>query len=413
VTWVRLRHIAQINPPTPAFDRLPADSELTFLPMESVWPDARLDISQRRTKSAVSTGYTRFQDGDVLVPKITPTFEASRSVLIQGLHNGVGAGTTELHVLRAGPKLDPRFLLYLVHTHPFLKLGKAEMYGVAGQQRVPDEFLRNLPVRLPPLDEQRRIADFLDAETARIDQLQVKHREIIRRLHERDRALRDQLVDELFQEVNEVPLRRLFTRIEQGASPQCDAAPSEAGEWGVLKLSAVKRGHFDPTENKRLPDDPKKYLRYTVKQGDLLITRANTPQLVGDVAVVHGPVKNLLLPDLIYRVTCKPGVNAEFVAQVALSSRIRLLIEATSRGSSQSMVKIRGDDISSWPMPMATEDQQRDLVLRIKAKTDQTAQLRSSIQRSLLLLAERRQALITAAVTGQIDVSTASGRGVA
>lgn len=77
------------------------------------------------------------------------------------------------------------------------------------------------------------------------------------------------------------------------------------------------------------------------------------------------------------------------------------------------MVKIRGDDISSWPMPMATEDQQRDLVLRIKAKTDQTAQLRSSIQRSLLLLAERRQALITAAVTGQIDVSTASGRGVA
>ncbi|MGI5038287.1 restriction endonuclease subunit S, partial [Streptomyces sp. JAC128] len=142
---VRLRHLAQINPLTPAFDRLADEDELTFIPMEAVWPGNRLDISRRRTKSTVATGYTRFQNGDVLVPKITPTFEAGRAVLIDGLLGGVGAGTTELHIVRPGPEIDPKYLLYTVNTHNFLKLGAAEMYGVAGQQRVPDDFLRDLP----------------------------------------------------------------------------------------------------------------------------------------------------------------------------------------------------------------------------------------------------------------------------
>src|SRR5690606_25789901 len=133
---VRLRHVAQVNPTTPAFDRLALDDEVTFLPMEAVWPGARLDRSASRKKGAVINGFTRFQNGDVLVPKITPTFEAGRAVLIDGLLNGVGTGTTELHVLRPGPQIDGRFLYYAVNTHAFLKFGKSEMYGVAGQQRV-------------------------------------------------------------------------------------------------------------------------------------------------------------------------------------------------------------------------------------------------------------------------------------
>ena len=172
---VRLRYVAQINPPTLAFSRLADDDELTFLPMESVWPGKWQQLSQVRKKADVAVGYTRFQDGDILVPKITPTFEASRSILVSGLLGGVGAGTTELHVVRPGPEIERRYLLYIFHTHPFLKNGEAEMYGVAGQQRVPDEFLRDFRVLIPSVSEQRRIADFLDAETARIDVL-VRHR---------------------------------------------------------------------------------------------------------------------------------------------------------------------------------------------------------------------------------------------
>ncbi|MEU8577873.1 restriction endonuclease subunit S [Streptomyces asoensis] len=275
------------------------------------------------------------------------------------------------------------------------------------------ERVRSLPIELPPLEKQRRIADFLDAETARIDKIAVLQKRVSDRLTERDNALRDGLLDRLIDAEGEIPLRRLTSGIEQGASPQCDATPRESRhEWGVLKLSAVKRGTFDPGENKKLPDDAVLETTYEVRPGDFLVTRANTPNLVGDVAVVGRNAERLLLPDLIYRVRLANDVNAEFISQVALGRRLRTLIESVARGSSQSMVKLRGEDIKSWPIPRATRTQQDELVKAMHDGTAATTQLKSLVRQQLTLLAERRQALITAAVTGQFDVSSASGRNV-
>ncbi|WP_246436368.1 restriction endonuclease subunit S [Streptosporangium saharense] len=407
---MRLRYVAQINPSCPAFDGLHDEAELTFLPMENVWPGDRLDLGQRRTKSSVATGYTRFQNGDVLVPKITPTFEASRSVWVaDGLVNGTGAGTTELHVLRPGAEIDPRFLLCITHSHPFLKLGEAEMYGVAGQKRVPDEFIRNFAVEVPPLEDQRRIADFLDAEVAQIARIELVQRAALSKIDERDRAFLDFELDRLFARFGAIPFRRVIRRIEQGSSPQCDSTPAEDGEWGVLKISSVKRGTFFPKENKRLPESVIPVRRYAVRDGDLLITRANTPELVGDVAVVDQSPRMLLLPDLIYRVELWGGLLPEFSSIVLRGSRVRGLIQATARGTSQSMVKLRGEDIREWPIPNVDLAEQRKVIKRVAVQQAVTSSLRFRIGRQLELLAERKQALITAAVTGRIDVTTMRG----
>ncbi|MFE4384036.1 hypothetical protein ACFRPD_31290, partial [Streptomyces cyaneofuscatus] len=141
-------------------------------------------------------------------------------------------------------------------------------------------------------------------------------------------------------------------------------------------------------------------------------SRANTPALVGDAAVVGSDHAKLLLPDLIYRVVLSPGMDAKYVAQVALSGRVRTLIESVARGSSQSMVKLRGEDIKNWPIPAASSAQQAEVVKEIERETGVTERLRNATSSLIRLLAERRQALITAAVTGQFDVSTASGRNV-
>jgi type I restriction enzyme, S subunit len=73
---VRLRQLVTVNPPTPQFDRLRDDAEVPFLPPEAVWPGDHFDPSRRRRKGDVSVGYTRFIEGDILLPKITPTFQA-------------------------------------------------------------------------------------------------------------------------------------------------------------------------------------------------------------------------------------------------------------------------------------------------------------------------------------------------
>jgi type I restriction enzyme S subunit len=100
--------------------------------------DATLDIARLCPKSEVATGYTRFLEGDVLIPKITPTFEADRSVIAVGLKDGVGAGTTELHIIRPGTETDRRYIKYLVSSRSFLLGGEAEMFGVAGQKGATD-----------------------------------------------------------------------------------------------------------------------------------------------------------------------------------------------------------------------------------------------------------------------------------
>jgi type I restriction enzyme, S subunit len=166
---LRLRHVARVNPRVP-IARLAVGDPATFLPLECVWPNPRLDVGRTRIVGEVGSGYTRFMEGDVLVPKITPTFEAARSAVATGIKGGgPGFGTTELNVLRAGPDIDPRYLWYWTLSADFLEKGTAAMVGVAGQRRVPTNFIKDFPILLPPREEQRRIVDFLDAEVARLD----------------------------------------------------------------------------------------------------------------------------------------------------------------------------------------------------------------------------------------------------
>jgi len=299
--------------------------------------------------------------------------------------------------------IEPRFLRYALAGSSTQGMIEA----IKGGMGVPHLFqwdIKRLPLNLPPLDEQRRIADFLDAETARSDHLSALQESVLQTLNQHDQAIRDIMLDELIDQVGELPLRRYSSWIEQGASPSCENHSREGDGWGVLRLSAVKRGRFFPEENKQLPDEIEPIREYEVREGDLLVTRANTPDLVGDVAVVTNAAPRLLLPDLIYRVGLDRRLKAEFAAQVFLSTRVRSLIQRTARGSSQSMVKLRGEDIREWPVPRASLGQQSDVVSEIEGQLESSERLRATIRYQLSLLAERRQALITAAVTGEISV---------
>lgn len=298
-----------------------------------------------------------------------------------------------------------RYLHFLLISSPYLaELTRLSKFMPPSQFDIPWDMLRTLPLLRPPLDEQRRIADFLGGETARIDHLAGLQQSVLEKIHQRDRAVRDNLVDEIAEKTGELPLRRFSPRIEQGSSPSCENHPREPGEWGVLKLSAVKQGRFFPGENKQLPGDIEPLVEYEVHERDLLVTRANTPELVGDVAVVSGADRRLLLPDLIYRVSLDRRIAVDFISHVFLSTRVRSLIQATARGSSQSMVKLRGEDIREWPVPRADAAQQARVVAEIEDQLQSSDKLRTVINRQLALLAERRQAVITAAVTGGITV---------
>ncbi|WP_174185018.1 restriction endonuclease subunit S [Nocardia barduliensis] len=383
------------------------DSELPLLTVKSESGIELRDLSQGRQPSEDLSRYSIVRAGDLVVNRLWARFGAYGTSRFDGV---ISPAYWVLSV--DGRKIDPRYLHFLLRSEPFRQeIGRRSKNMPPNGFEIPWDQFKKIEIPSPPLEEQRRIADFLDGETSRIDSIAQRRRRMLKLLSERQSAFRDGLINSLADSVGELPLRRFITRIEQGASPQCHSVPRKtSSEWAVLKLSAVKAGVFNAAENKLLPEDESPSLEFEVHAGDLLVTRANTPDLVGDVAVVPDESHRLLLPDLIYRVGLMPHISSEYVAQVALSRRVRSVVESIARGSSQSMVKLRGEDIKVWPIPKADLAQQTKIVEMIAKGTAESSRLRIVIQRQLELFAERRQALITAAVTGQFDVTTASGR---
>jgi len=275
--------------------------------------------------------------------------------------------------------------------------------------RINADDLGEVRFDFPSLAEQARIAAFLDRGTRMIDLVADLQERLRQSLECRFQAQRDLLVEKAARTYGTLPLRRFLVSIEQGVSPQCENVEAGPGEWGVLKVSAVKRGRFIPVENKRLPLELRTDMRFKIRTGDLLITRANTPALVGSAAVVEQLQENLLLCDKIYRMRASADLDPNFLVEVVMSSRIRAMCVESAHGASQSMANLKVEEVKRWPVPAADLSVQRTVVDELRNARDHLDSLVATISRQLTLLAERRQALITAAVTGQIDVSTARG----
>lgn len=301
--------------------------------------------------------------------------------------------------------IEPRYLRYWLASEAI----QGEIAMLKGGMGVPHLFQRDinrLPVLLPPSGAQRRIADFLDTETARLGEVLLLRGQQLAIMPVRWRAHLDQVMDTLTRRFGAAPLGRSLARIEQGTSPQCENFPAPEGEWGVLKAGAVKGDRFLPWENKRLPESLAPEIRYEIHAGDLLVTRANTPALVGAAAVVpEGVRRGLILCDKIFRLTLTTNLEPRFVSLLSQASAIRDARASAATGTSSSMVNLTNQDVKAWPIPTAPIDVQREVVDELMGARASQHDLELALVAQMDLLRERRQAVITAAVTGQIDVT--------
>ncbi len=166
----RLRYCLKLNPSKNEIRHLPKETELSFIPMESVGVDGSIDLYETKPIEDVESGYTYFSNNDVAIAKITPCFENGKGCIFRELENGYGFGSTELTVMRP-LAISSDFLYYITVSSYFRKTGVALMQGSAGQKRVPDNYIKNLSIGLPTLDEQRRVVQFIGEGINRIDAL--------------------------------------------------------------------------------------------------------------------------------------------------------------------------------------------------------------------------------------------------
>lgn len=155
----------------PKFDirHLQDDSLVSFIPMEAVEEGSNRATLTDRPLREVRKGYTIFGNDDLLWAKITPCMQNGKSVLVSGLTNSVGFGSTEFHVIRATEKALNGYLWALLSMPRLLYAAQAAFTGSSGHQRVPASFLETLEVPLPPLDVQHRLVAKLNAARAERD----------------------------------------------------------------------------------------------------------------------------------------------------------------------------------------------------------------------------------------------------
>jgi len=283
-----------------------------------------------------------------------------------------------------------------------------------GADRVPA-----LPIHFPALDDQQRIADFLDAETKRIGALTAIRAKTLKQLEERVDASRCDCVSgrvlpgpkravfpigEVLASWDIVPLKRVVPRIGVGVVVNPSSYFVEDGV-PFVHGNNVRDGRFDLTRVKRIsPNDSNALWRSRLSEGDVVVVRAGYP---GRAAVVS---RDLAGANCASVLIVKRGfrVLPEFIEAFFNSSLGQAQVNIVRYGAAQEQINV--GHVVNFLIPAPPLDDQEAQLALLKKQLGDVTRLQAGIRKQIDLLAERRQTLITAAVSGQFDVSSASGR---
>ena len=168
--WCRLGDIGTINPKNKLNDEL----DVSFIPMPLISDGfSNVHTSEVKKWENIKKGYTHFCNEDIGIAKITPCFENRKSVIFNNLKNGVGAGTTELYILRNNKTLSfNKYIFWFIKTQEFINNGIKAFTGAVGQQRISRDFIENTLIPLPPLAEQHRIVQKIETYFSFLDTIE-------------------------------------------------------------------------------------------------------------------------------------------------------------------------------------------------------------------------------------------------
>jgi type I restriction enzyme S subunit len=326
--------------------------------------------------------------------------------------------------MTARDTFDPRFLTYYHAFSYSSRVNTRSIKQTTGIQNLDASAYLNELIGIPPLPEQQAIAAFLDRETARIDGLIEKKRRQIELLQEKRAALISHAVTkgldpnvkmkpsgiEWLGEIPEhwdiVRVRHITKQIEQGWSPQCESREADPDEWGVMKAGCANYGQFDETEHKALPADVIPETSYEIKPGDVIMSRAcGTISLVGSVAFVEQCRSKLLLCDKLFRIhSITSRCEAQYLYLAMNSKYTRAQIEMSLSGAGGLANNITQPTIKNILIALPPLVEQKQIIDKLWCSSTRLEALMDKINESVDRLREYRTALISAAVTGKIDV---------
>jgi type I restriction enzyme S subunit len=194
------------------------------------------------------------------------------------------------------------------------------------------------------------------------------------------------------------PIKHHIRTIESGTSVNAFDEPADNGQLGVLKTSCVYSGTFDPRENKTVVSEDAHRVSCPVRVGTLIVSRMNTPDLVGAAGLVTGVRPNLYLPDRLWQISLK-SADPRFAYYWTRIGSYRAQVEAACTGTSSSMKNLGQDQFGSFTFPAPPLWEQKQIVAFLDRETAQIDEMATQQRRLIELLKEKRQVVISHAVT--------------
>lgn len=410
--WLQcaLNDIAEINP-----SKIKKDQDIIsgFVPMSHAPTSYIGNLGcEERLWGEISKSYTNFQNDDVILAKVTPCFENGKAAIVRNMPNGIGAGSSEFYVLRPRNRsISSRYIFALLKTREFMQEGAANMTGAVGLRRVPKAFVENFIVPLPSESEQKIIADKLDTLLAQVDSTKARLEQIPQILKRFRQAVLAAAVSGKLTEEWRISnglkhwetqkIGNIVSQIESGKSLKCLETPPQEHEYGIVKISAVTWGEYNENESKTLPN--KKYFieNRRVNDGDFLVSRANTLELLGAPVIVHKATKNLMLSDKVLRLVME-NEHKQWLSIFLRSSSGRKEIESRSTGNQLSMRNIGQKSLLDIDLPKPPIEEQHEIVRRVEKLFIYADTIEKQVQNALERVKNLTQSILAKAFRGEL-----------
>ena len=362
---VKMKQVADFQPRCDV-SGLSADSEITYTPMECIRNG--YFVNNTALYGDLPPSLTPYNNGDIVFAKVTPCFENGNIAIMENLNSGFGLGSSELFVVRPRA-IGTRFLFYWLQNDAFIQQGRATMTGTGGLKRVSPYFVKNCPLPLPSDKEQQRIANFLDAECARIDAIIEQTRATVEEYKKLKQSIITQAVtkgirpnrpmkDSGIEWIGEIPEEWEVKKLKYLASYNDETiseATSENFEFDYIDISSVEFGKgIIELQHMKFRDAPSR-ARRVVKKDDIILSTVRTylkavacikdycaPLIVSTGFIVLRALKDKVLPLYLYFAV----ISESFICKV----------EANSVGISYPA--INAPDVVSFALPVPSLEEQ-------------------------------------------------------
>lgn len=369
-------------------------SEVSFIPMEDLTiGDKYVYPSRRESYKNISSGYTYFEEGDILIAKVTPCFENGKLAIAKGLAHGIGFGSSEYIVIRnTAQEIISDYIYYYLRTEVFKRNGKKLMVGACGLKRLPKAYVASLLIPFPlSFQEQQRIVEILDAEFAKIDALKANAEKSLQAAKDLFRTI----LKERFNN-NSWQFSTIGVECKTGAGGTPNKMYKEYYEGGDIPW--LRSGEV---------------CSRNIYNTELFITQAGVDNssakwfpkstvVVAMYGATAGQVGILQIPSTTNQAVCGIFPNKkylpDFIYYTILSQKEALVAQATGNAQSNiSQIKIKGT-----PIPVIGIDDQKEIVAQLDNLDERCKALQENYRKTIALCEDLKQALLRKAFNGEL-----------